>query len=224
MKIGIFGGSYCDSNNSNPTQSWVDIVKSNYDITCYGLSGSSLYYSIQLINAFSTDFDRCILVPPGFGRLTIVNDFSKNLEEKDKHISSLAAAEYKWSSTDDSKLKLIYSAAMEYFTYFYDENKEYYIHRLMLQDLKNKFSDLLIVPAEVLIDVSLMESKALGISSSNFFKYKDMRNCHMTEENNIIFANMIIDYIKVSEFNLHVDMFVKPTSEKFSLYFGPING
>lgn len=59
------------------------------------------------------------------------------------------------------------------------------------------------------------EQQAWGFDIVPEGKYIDYRTCHMTEENNIIFANLVSRWIEGEPMNLNLNEFVTPSMERY---------
>ena len=62
MKIGIYGDSFADPTQMNPTPTWSSILSEKYKVDNYAVSGSNLYYSASLILKTFQRYEKVILV------------------------------------------------------------------------------------------------------------------------------------------------------------------
>ena len=229
MKIGVFGDSFAALKfEKNTTLSWVDILSKKYDITNFSLTGSSLFYSVQKFKSFHQDYDKIIFLVTSPGRLLLeYQPYFKRPE--DVNITSLSTTEYCYNNLinhpttheNDMMLK-IYKAALDYFKYIKNDEYDRYIHNLMVTDIVNTRSDAILIPVtrdslklykNVMDEIKIMEMKEWGLSP--FSTFADFRNCHMTEENNAIFATKVEKWLNGSPVEIRLDDFVTPMNKEF---------
>ncbi len=121
-------------------------------------------------------------------------------------------------------------AAEEYFAYIYDDTQDVHNNIGLVNNLITMKPDGLFIPtmkndtakefglydpandprfASVLTDVSKRE---IAVTGHDYFivtaSGRDTRHCHMSQENNEIFADKIAHYLETGEFSLNVDDFV----------------
>lgn len=233
MKIAIFGDSFADPKKFNPTSSWVDILSEKYDTTCYAKSSSNLYCSVRQLYKNISLYDKCILVATGPHRL----HFKTNRENQPEYhfVAGMMNLESKLQllskTPEDNWLQPYYQAALQYYSFLQDDEFDVYVHNLIFNDIKNKFQNLIIIPGfidsaleysgvNVMNDIYLKETLGWGVDPLTFRKegYDDRRNCHMTIENNLIFANKVVDWLSGEPVKINLDDFVVPSNKEFYIY------
>ena len=229
MKIGIFGDSFVGS-KMNPELSWPEIIATKYDTEIHGLSGSSLYYSIEKIKEYHERYDKIVLVTTFPGRIKIKQDiycelpherFVQNVDQAKRIIET----ELKKSSPNMLRVKAM-EAAYNYFVYLQDFAYDEYIFHLMVDDIKSLRPDIIIINGflesskdrtHVLNNMNAIYSK-----ENLYWKYKrgtliDKRNCHMNNENNVIFAEKVNSWLHGTPVFIDPDDFVTTDDKEFYL-------
>jgi hypothetical protein len=229
MRIGIFGDSYATALN-NPTPGWVNIIAQQYDCTNFAMSGSSLYYSTTLIKEHYKEFDKIILVATQPGRLEIAD---KRLYDakfpKEKFVGNYTTAEQlkiyeaKKPNPDPMRMKLL-DTTLDYFLYLQNHDYEKYVQTLIINDVKALVPDMILVAGfpESYVPESLnnnlfaiTQKEDKHWAHSYRYKLRDFRNCHMTVENNAIFASKINEWIQGAPVQINLDDFVTPDNKEF---------
>jgi len=229
MNIGIFGDSFADNNKANPTKNWIEVVADHFNVTCFGRSGTSLYYSLKLLEENYSKFNKCVLIATWPGRTELSSRALFSLLDNNTRntirleLPSLSQCEYQieyYKKQNNNSAVKAFEAARDYFVYLHDDKKEQYIHNALVEYAKNKFSNLLIIKiSDCLVDVFQMENKIWNIEKKKHqFDYNDLRNCHMTEANNIIFGNKVVEMLQGKEVTLRLKDFVKPVLEDKNFY------
>jgi hypothetical protein len=121
--------------------------------------------------------------------------------------------------------------AEEYFTYIYDDEQDVHNNIGLVNNLIKMRPDALLIPTirngtaelfglpdpatdhvkfpSVLVDIC---KKEITVTGHDYFEAtssgRDRRHCHMSEENNEIFADKIAHYLETGEFTLNIDDFV----------------
>jgi len=242
MKIGIFGDSFADPFKNNPTKSWIDILAENYDIACFGHRGTSLYFSAKLLEENYSKFDKCVMMVTHPGRIEFPREIEKLLLNEiadcpnmfSRHITSHGQADLKFKNFKElgkSKTANAYKAAMDFYTYLHDEEKESYIHNIIVKYLKDKFPNLILLrissatnlPNMPISDISIMETNKWGaFKFQPGFGFNECRNCHLTEANNVILGNKIVDMLQGKHVDLKITDFVHPAAEEKDFYIKKI--
>lgn len=220
MKVAIFGDSFAKhSMFENKTLAWWEILSREFDITNYGEPGSCLFYSVELFIKRQSFYDKIIFLTTGAGRIMIPKH--QVFVDRGKiilNLTSLTAEIYLKENSVPSKTEF-FKAAMNYFLYIQNKQYDEYVHNLMKQDIKNIRPDGLFIDSLTEVGkVYEMENKHYGIDKNTaHFIYNDIRHCHMTEENNIVFANIIKDWLLGNTFEFSLDKFVIPSTPKESV-------
>jgi hypothetical protein len=64
-----------------------------------------------------------------------------------------------------------------------------------------------------------MENAHYGVDKNTVHnKVRDIRHCHLTPKNNVIFANMVREWLLGKPFEFSVDKFVTPTEPKSEIF------
>ena len=218
MKIGIFGDSYAANRIENDTKSWVDIIAEKYEVTNYASAGTSLFYSMSIFEQYQHRFDKVIFVVTSPGRLLLDNANNRSLS-----IAGLRDCETKIENTSNPfELKILH-AVRDYYIYVQNYNFNKYVHRLMIEKIKRIRPDTVLIPASLekfddifsgasMCDIELKENNAWGIGG-----IIDYRHCHMTAENNAIFATKVEEWLNGKPVQINLDDFVTPMNREFYL-------
>jgi hypothetical protein len=224
MKIGVFGDSYghtfdlTEFEKYNNAVSWTDILSKKYEVTNFGVPGSSVYFSFREFNTHHSQFNKVIFLATEPGRLT----FEIGSEIKNpllspifkRHCNAYATADYYSKVFNDSRFpedSARINAAKEYFLWILNRKEQNEYKQLMLDKIKNVRPDALIMqPAEssnsiehklipCLLDISNIEVEYFGKGSFQELMdqgYSDARPCHLTREDNKMFADKICNWIE----------------------------
>jgi hypothetical protein len=221
MKIGIFGDSYGDPNwlgqravqedtnlkKNKPYFGWYDYLGNDFQVENFSMSCSSLYYSKTLFDQTYSNYDKILFLVTEPGRYYFHNHDTDNLYLK--HFAGMNRLERhindsKRSREDIKKLKIF----RDYIINVRNWDLEIYFHNLMVDDIKNKRTDVLIVPC--FLNSMPGATKSLHcISLSENLKRQfddiDYRICHMNEKNNFQFYQNIRDALvnNLKEVNLN---------------------
>ena len=172
---------------------WVDYL----DADVFGASGSDLYYSYNQFINHHKRYEKCIFV------ITSPYRISTNMNGW-IHCSSYDDAVEKIKFSTDFKTKSYFRSLADYFKniYYKDLEKPKMVHQAMLDSITLKRPDTLFVNGYLdLIAVCNLELEAWNLThdeSQDYKKYLDLRQCHMTRENNKIFAKYILDNLDKS--------------------------
>jgi len=206
MNIGIFGDSYASNTADNPTLSWVDWLRTKYTVTNYAVSGTSLFFSLMLFEKNQADFDRIIFVVTCPGRILL--DDSSCLGSGARSITGLRNCEYKINTLDLSKEELtVYNAVKDYFLYVQNSQFDSYVHNLMVEEIKRKRPDVILIPSfkdsfnGVSVSMRDIQEKEDGM----IYVQEDTRHCHMSESNNKMFASKVEDWLAGNPVRIDID-------------------
>ena len=230
MKIGVFGDSFAADNKMNPTDSWVDVVRSEFEVDNYGESGSNLFFSVTKFKEHAEKYDTAIFIITAPGRIKLVDNIPV-WDENKRHIGGYSTikhtiVEAKQRGNFQTFLMAL-QAVHGFYNYIQNDLYDNYVHNLMLEDIKKIHHNTIFIPAfnnssseeinACLCDIHTKENRNFGFEYVSKH-YNDIRNCHMTAENNLILGNQIIDCLKLKkEFNLSIDEFVTPNNKEFYL-------
>ena len=229
MKIGIFGDSFAMNHPDNITDSWVDILRQKFTTTNWASPGTNLFYSVVAFKNNQHAYDKIIFVVTKPGRLFLRHDEIYESDDEQK-VASLSMAEYLYHKTlkesngykKEIKSK-IYKTAIDYFMYIQDEGYERYIHNLMINDILTIRPDAILIPtvkdslenyhSDVMADITIKEDVAFNYKPDIYAD--DIRHCHMTAENNAIFAGKVNKWLNGEKVDINLDDFVTPTNKEF---------
>lgn len=237
MKIGIFGDSFAhpvDLQEHFNSISWVNILKEKYDITNYAMSGSGTYFSFQEFSNHHTDYDKIIFLSGPVGRVFLPEHMKLDLstlpnpELNDRlklhyHFANLGIAERMLSLVEAANGSLMdrkrLAAIRDYFMYVMNPAEQTTYSKLMAKEVQSIRPDALVrftatVPGDDIWSVSLMELAHWGetVTSVNQKNLFDIRQHHLTNQNNVILANKMDQWItNGTPLTLPLSDFVKPT-------------
>lgn len=227
MHIGVFGDSFADYcvRNRDVTP-WFDIVRQHsYSLVTHAKCASSLNFSFEQFIRNHSKYDKVIFIAAPPGRITIPDhyrEFEKSkLDFLQHQMSSLVDFHIKEAPVLKASDEIIahLHAAKSYFLFLHDDYLEEITRLAQVSYIKQLRPDALIlsmVPKETDY-LSLMQVSKTEISASNhnhlppgpFF---DKRQCHMSQENNEIFANKIMQWIDTGILHMSLDDFIFPTN------------
>ena len=217
MKIGVFGCSFaCPySNLGMPTfnvkgKTWMKILKEdfNYDITTHGVSGSSIYYSYLMFKENYQRYDKVVFLGTYPDR-----KYCPNLEMS--HITfAHTLKESVHVKQQDVRLDALIKT---YFTYFHNIKEADDMKELMVENIKKIGGNntLYIDTPDTLGEVSMMEE----MTRINKQNAPDYRWCHISNQNNYIFASQIHNWLSEKTFNFDINTFIKPSIEELKSYY-----
>lgn len=226
MRVGVFGDSFAAQHHLGIGSPWPAMLNDqfNLDVTSYGVNGSSLEYSYRKFDEMHSQYDKIVFVITGPGRLTLPlpEEYKDACLGQLRHITGVASfkATVERLFSDVRYLKNTALALEGYYNYILDFDKDKLFHRLLIKEIKSIRPDALLIPCLYLtgeenwhqrntlncisdIDVNnygLVQEKAM---------WADKRHCHMSQENNLIFASMVAEWINTGSFNFDITKFVK---------------
>ena len=226
MRVGVFGDSFASSHSVGIGDPWHKMLNNqfNLDITSYGVNGSSLHYSYDKFNEMHKQYDKIVFLLTGPGRLTLPlpEEYKTQSLGQLYHVTGLesfkSAVEKNFNT--DYLLKNTALALEGYYNYIVDFNKDSLFHRLLVKEIKHIRPDALLVPCFYLTgEEDWHHSTTLNnISDIDVINYgldpkkavwADIRHCHMSQENNYVFASMVAEWIKTGSFNFEITKFIK---------------
>jgi hypothetical protein len=235
MKIGIFGDSYADEVAMNHTQydCWVEILRKKYypDLTCHARSGSSLYYSLNKLKQHHNDYDKVIFIVTGAGRFELPNyiDFMGQDDIHLRHIPNLATAENtlaKIFNYISPEVKTAYEAAVAYYKYLQDIERDKFVHDLMKEQIIKIRPDAVVVDitdptgrSTTLIDISMQEVIGAGLPPTIFVEKQDTRRCHLSQRGNEVLAEKMHQWLNGEPAVLKKEDFPIPPKEEIESLF-----
>jgi hypothetical protein len=239
MKIGIFGDSFGFKPSFVLNDIfWVDVIQEKHEIKNYSKSGTNLYWSYSMIEKYASDFDFLILIVTGPCRYYVPQANSPKV----KHAVNLRFIEdlLKNSQEFDEDDVNILNALKQYTIYCLDFPQYALYHTLLVEKIRNKFSNILLIPSfkgcMAPVTFSVTSETTIGDIGEIDLKYcgetwesirLDKRNAHMSSENNIIFGREVLKYIEGDRnepFEIDLSLYKKPTMSKNAfreIYFEP---
>jgi hypothetical protein len=229
MKIGIFGDSFASfKSEENATPTWVDILSEKYDVTNFAVPGSNLYYSVITFLENNRRFDKIIFLVTVPGRLHLPDWVTVDIN--DKFVQGPVLAE--WQFNNHIYLTRVESlarkAAVDYYIYLDDSKYNNFIQELMVNKVIDCRPDAVVIPVsessfgnnkylnkKTLVDIFHKENLAWNETMTTLLDKLDFRNCHMTAENNVIFANKVEQWINGDTMQIDLDDFVIPMNKEF---------
>lgn len=215
MKIATFGCSFAHENSNSGApkfnmngKPWMKILSEhfNHDVTNYGMSASTMYYSYKLFKDNYQKFDKIVF----FGTFPDRKHF--HFFKKPEFVSPTYLTDMPdWFSEESAKLIRLY------YTVIHDIKEHEDMKELMVKEIKNLggVNALYLDTPTTLNNVSLMEK----LSDFKNIGFNDHRWCHMSNENNFILASQINDWINGKTFNFDINTFKKPTVEELMSYY-----
>ena len=148
--LGIFGDSWAktitsaESKKFHDGHAWWELLSEKYEVTNFGVPGSSVYFSYEEFNKHYSNFDKIIFLATEPGRLTFeVGSEIKNprlAPEFKRHCNSYGTADYYSKVFNNSRFpedSARFNAAKEYFLWLLNRKEQKEYRRLMLNEIKN---------------------------------------------------------------------------------------
>ena len=236
----ILGDSFAHTREELPEfsgKAWTKLLEegNDYRVMNRAIGGSSLYYSYIEFNLLHQEFDKVMLVITQPGRLycPIIGETNR------LHTSSSHHTGVFWIEQNKDRIKKEQShniaaikqldAIRDYFLYLLDWEKDKEMNQLMLEDIKRKRPDIVLVPAfqaswktlprptSWLDQISDMEMKHYGITHDDLNRKNgqaDCRKCHMSERNNQILFEKSLKWLKGEPVEFDISEFEIPTEPR----------
>ena len=225
MKIAIYGDSPAANvihRSINDDVSYIEMLYKKYDVTNFGKSGSSLFYSYQQFVDSHKQFDKIIFLATFPGRVYLSTRSSETIDTNYRHISSISHAEaFANIYADSPSNSKIFNAVRDYILYVKNDEQDRVFHNLMLDDIKLKRPDAILIDVTIFSANKDTDFNFWGIKESPqvWINYADIRHCHLSKEKHIILYDMIDDRLHT---NKPIDysklLNIKP-SKSFEEYF-----
>lgn len=215
--IAIFGDSSAD-----PVEwldhSWVELLSKDYNFTNFAKQGSSLIYSYNNICREYQNFDKIIVFIPPVGRLWAPNC------KINQHFLNHRTIELHYDNADYSDKKIL-DSIKNYFIYLSTTEKETLQHNAMVDSVKSKIPNALIIPVtrqsiENHTGVCMYDISIIDYAYYDVHEYTPDfgRTCHMNKKNNEIFYHKIKRWLDSGEFILSIKDFEPPLETKEELF------
>jgi hypothetical protein len=239
MRIAIFGDSFTNHelDNNSIGKSWVDIVAEHNEVVNFGASGSCFQYSYELFLKERDNFDAVIffVTNPDRKYIKLISNALPTVGGNSHMLNSTHCSEHTKKLIADLDLKdkdfliKIIDNHSFYFNNYRDIEFELHLHDLMIKNITTLKPNALIVPCfpnsigyfipkDTVYTINVAEVNSLDVDLDNVWvNYHCLRKCHLSEENNIILGNKILQAMNMSinYLDLNVDDFItkldKPT-------------
>lgn len=236
MKIGIYGDSFGDSHHrfknlsadkkqrlDKVGDSWVELLAKKYEVENFCRYSSSFVWSVNNFVKTHNQFNKIVFLVTSPDRITMGFPHSNQPTPHmvDYHNSKLwkdRAKKEGWSKH--------LNAVLDYYIYIYNQELVQLSHDSLIAYVKSIRSDTILIPCfnysfnhkgNCLNDIYLMENNHWGIKDP--IVVRDIRKCHMTKTNNLIFANFIEENLNNNEVVIDINHFELPKeSSNFYLY------
>lgn len=218
MKIAIFGCSFaCMESNPFATENfnshgrpWMNILRNEFehDITVYGESASSVYFSYRKFKDNYKDFDKIIFLATYPDRRSFIN--MDNLKHFTINHATLPLTALKISHFEHELIK-------NYYMYIDNMHENTDMRELMIKEVKQLGGDALLyidTPTTLGLVSEMEELKRVKYDTTY-----DHRWCHMSNKNNYIFATQVNDWLNGLPFEFNFNKFIKPSIEELSSYY-----
>jgi hypothetical protein len=218
MKVATFGCSfaYVKSNEGYPIynkngKSWMQILSEdfNYDVTNFGVSASSMYYSYSTFKENYKNFDKIIFLGTYADRKYCPN---MTIANGPQHIIS------HFTLPDVAALSGIKSEIVDliknYYLFVHNTQEHDDMKELMEMHIKQ-----LAEPNVLYVDIEKTLNKLRNLEDNGKMYRPDHRFCHMSNQNNYIFASLINDWLMGKSFDFDITKFIKPTEEELKSYY-----
>ena len=236
----IENGRITDKKRVKDGFSYTNELSKKYDVTNFAFSGSGLYWSYQQYTAHSYKFDKSIFVASNNDRFNLKNNNREfrelnwsptRLPTKKKEIKNYKKSWdhiYKKNNfpyTIDEVIKHV----KWYYRHIFDEKQSNLMSRLIVNDIEKNKNTLVIpvfqssykVKNDVFIKnykcstslVQVLDQLEDPYYNMDFSNGADNKFCHLSDENNKILFDKIVNWIENDEFSLHLNDFVTPSDD-----------
>lgn len=198
MRIAVYGDSYArKANPSCNRKTWVDYLSTEFDVANFSEVGSNLAYSYSHLIENHNRYHINIFLVTSYGRLWV-----HDLEEVPKGVAGLPTVEHHLKYCSNKTDRAILQAAYDYYLLLENEDQQKIMHVAMVKDIQ-RFPNTIVIPCfagnslvpgwegPCLSDISDLDKEYYGLQGYVI----DKRPCHLNDQNNIVFANKIKEYI-----------------------------
>jgi len=241
MRIAVFGDSFANHelDNNSIGKSWVDIVSEQHEVVNFGASGSCFQYSYELFLKEHANFDAVIFFVTGPERkyIKLISNALPNIGPSHM-LNGTHGSEGTKKLIEDLDLKnkdfliKIIDNHRFYFDNYRDSLFELHLHDLMVKNITTLKPNALIVPCfiksigfftpkDTVHTINVAEVASLDVDLDNIWiNYHCLRKCHLSEKNNIILGNKILDAMSkgFNYLDLDGDDFVKKLDKPVEYY------
>lgn len=201
MRIGVFGDSYAEK-DANADAWWQRLIHDhNHDVVSYGVSASSIPFSMTLLEQFAAqhDFNIWCFTTPGRFSVPMHNTGFFHSADWINTTGDLTAG------LDGNNGEVI-KVCQRYLKYVFDLKYENFVATLIANHFLEKMPNLMIIPcfdAPLFTKFNLYGLCSLEIQTifpgrqthEIYKKYQDIRVCHLTKKNNKILAHLINEHL-----------------------------
>jgi hypothetical protein len=236
MKVGIFGDSFSGSNG--PT-SWTTLLKHSFDqVENFSEAGSSLFHGYQHFIKNYKNFDTIVFTITAPGRLYT------DIPSPDLCICNLFVIEH-WMSLPNIKEHQYYNeikAAEQYYMYLQTNEFDLFVHDSIIEKIvaltKESNIKLILLPCMRegvgsvsnlftyctksfhLSLINELERKFFNIPHRGMhFERKDRLQNHISDENNVVLANLVKEMISGNNIVIDLNMFDSCPSTDVNIYY-----
>jgi hypothetical protein len=230
-----------DKYNITDCWAWNPILTDNYAITNFGNTGTDVASYHKMFMETHHKFDAIVFIAAnpnivGYKFKQYNFYYTPEKGEKDSPVNFLRSANL---LTDEDKQQVlkIYEHLRGYCKHIINLDLQHAGVAGLVDEVMSTRPDAVVLPSFknkyyfnkfnnfCLSNIMEMEIECFGIQeeASEFFKtHMELRHSHMTNENNILFANYIYKRLQGEKIDLTLDYFYKPTPEDLHRYFKPI--
>jgi len=214
VKIGVFGDSFVDKRSNKHI--WFNILqhKHNHKVESWGEAGSSIEFSAQLIDQKAQDYDLVIWCVTTPGR------FSFCVDGKSYHVATAQDV----CQEQQLEVKLKHQACTQWLKYVFEWDQGNFVGQALVSYLLNKHKNLMLIPCFVPPLSAEFNLYAIAEKEAQFYfpgktlpevyeKYMELRQGHISNENQMILADLINQNLKPGLFQTGYENFVNPTVE-----------
>ena len=194
--------------------SWMDYL--NADV--YGQIGSDIYYSYNQFIKNQKNYEKCIFLITGRYR------YSSNISDKWMHCVDISEA-IRGTKDNNLEVRTYYNHLLDFFKniYFKDLDRIATINQAMIDSILSIRPDTILIEVYPHLEsVYQSELRAWNITHeeiNNLKTYIDLRECHMTNDNNHIFATYILDNLDTTGYlDLNPIQWKMPSAKEKDFY------
>ena len=233
--------SSTDKYNITDCWAWNPILTDNYAITNFGNTGTDVasYHEIFMETHHKYDAVVFIATNPnliGYSYKNYKFYYTPNKHDKNSPVNFLRTIQGDSIFSDDDRKEIlrIYNSIKDYSANVMNINLHHSGAAGLVNEVQLTRPDAIVLPSFenkyyfnmfnnfCLNHINEMEMNYFGITefADDFFKnHLELRHSHMTNENNIRFANYIHQRLQGEKIDLTLDYFYKPTPDDIHRYF-----
>ena len=212
MKIGIFGDSFANKYGTDIWWKYLD-TDLGHNVRCFGESGSSLGFSVDLINYWHQEFDHIIWCATSVNRISFWH----------KDIAYHNTGTHRPRLIGDRELDQKTTIIHDYLTQAYDSRFQEILGQALIHFMLAKYRNLTIIPSFNtpvyhmqdpgfnLYDLCVMETEFFFPTHDSFEIINstlDRRHGHLTKSNQKILSTLINNHLQHGIFATSYENFV----------------